>query len=201
MAAENPTWGQERIANELRLKLGIRLSPRTVEKYLRDGPARTPDPKQRWLTFVHNHAKVIVACDFFVVVTATFRALYVFVVMELGTRRILHHNVTAHPTVEWTLQQFREALPGDHPYRFVIHDRDSIFSKRLDRAVTDLGVRVLRTPVRAPMANSICERFGGTLRRECLDFLIPLNERHLKMTIKEWGTPLQPGPTALLIRS
>ena len=187
MAAENPTWGQERIANELRLKLGIRLSPRTVEKYLRDGPARRPDPKQRWLTFVHNHAKVIVACDFFVVVTATFRTLYVFVIMELGTRRILHHNVTAHPTAEWTLQQFREALPGDHPYRFVIHNRDSIFSKRLDKAVTDLGVRVLRTPVRAPMANSICERFGGTLRRECLDFLIPLNERHLKMTIKEWG--------------
>jgi putative transposase len=126
-------------------------------------------------------------CDFFVVVTATFRTLYVFVIMELGTRRILHHKVTAHPTAEWTLQQFREALPGDNPYRFVIHDRDSIFSKRLDNAVTDLGVRVLRTPVRAPMANSMCERFGGTLRRECLDFLIPLNERHLKMTIKEWG--------------
>jgi transposase InsO family protein len=107
--------------------------------------------------------------------------------MELGTRRILHHNVTANPTAEWTLQQFREALPGDHPYRFVIHDRDSIFSKPLDKVVTDLGVRVLRTPVRAPMANSVCERFGGTLRRECLDFLIPLNERHLKMTIKEWG--------------
>jgi hypothetical protein len=98
MAAENPTWGEERIANELKLKLGIRVSPRTVEKYLRDGPVRTPDPKQRWLTFVHNHAKVIVACDFFVVVTATFRTLYVFVIMELGTRRILHHNVTAHPT-------------------------------------------------------------------------------------------------------
>ena len=107
MAAENPTWGEERIANELKLKLGIRVSPRTVEKYLRDGPVRTPDPKQRWLTFVHNHAKVIVACDFFVVVTATFRTLYVFVIMELGTRRILHHNVTAHPTAEWTLQQSR----------------------------------------------------------------------------------------------
>src|SRR5215472_12483375 len=75
MATQNPTWGQERIANELKLKLGIRVSPRTVEKYLRDGPVRTPDPKQRWLTFIHNHAKVIVACDFFVVVTATFRAL------------------------------------------------------------------------------------------------------------------------------
>jgi len=104
------------------------------------GPTRTPDPKQRWLTFVHNLANVIVACDFFVVVTATFRTLYVFVIMELGTRRILNQNVTAHPTAEWTLQQLRDALPGDHPYRFVIHDRDSIFSKALDKRVTDLGV-------------------------------------------------------------
>jgi putative transposase len=94
MAAENPIWGEERIANELQLKLGIRVSPRTVGKYLRDGPVRTPDPKQRWLTFVHNHAKVIVACDFFVVVTASFRTFYVFVIMKLETRRILHQNVT-----------------------------------------------------------------------------------------------------------
>ena len=100
MAGDNPIWGEERIANELLLKLGIRLSPRTVGKYLRDSPVRTPDHKQRWLTFVHNHAKVIVACDFFVVVTATFRMLYAFVIMELGTRRILHQNVTAHPTAE-----------------------------------------------------------------------------------------------------
>jgi putative transposase len=148
MAADNPIWGEDRIANELKLKLGIRVSPRTVGKYLRDGPVRTPDPKQRWLTFVHNHAKVIVACDFFVVVTATFRTLYVFVILKLGTRRILHQNVIAHPTAEWTLQQFREALPGDHRYRFVIHDRDSIFSKVLDQDVTDLGVKVLRTPLR-----------------------------------------------------
>jgi transposase InsO family protein len=187
MGMENPTWGEERIANELQLKLGIRVSPRTVEKYLQSGgPRRTPDPKQRWLTFIHNHAKVIVACDFFVVVTASFRTLYVFVIMELETRRILHQNVTAHPTAEWTLQQFREVLPEEHPYRFVIHDRDSIFSKDLDRGVKAMGVRVLRTPVRAPKANAVCERLGGSLRRECLDFLIPLTERHLKMTVKEW---------------
>ena len=102
------------------------------------------------------------ACDLFVVVTATFRILYVFVVLELGARKLVHHNVTAHPTAEWTLQQFREALPGGHPYRLSIHDRDSIFSRKLDKAVTDLGPRVLRTPVRAPMANCVCERFGGT---------------------------------------
>ena len=111
--------------------------------------------------------QVVPACDFFIVVTATFRVLYVIVIMELGTRRILHCNVTAHPTAEWTIQQFREALPGDHRYRFVIHDRDSIFSRGLDKEVSAMGVRVLRTPVRAPKANSVCERFGGTLRREC----------------------------------
>jgi transposase InsO family protein len=106
--------------------------------------------------------------------------------LELGSRKIVHHNVTAHPTTEWTLQQFREVLPHDHPYRFVIHDRDSIFSGQLDQQVTNLGVRILRTPIQAPMANAVCERFGGSLRRECLDFLIPFNERHLKITVKRW---------------
>ena len=187
MARENPIWGEERIANELKLKLGIRVSPRTVQKYLQDGgPRREPDPKQRWLTFVRNHAKGILACDFFVVVTATFRTLYVFVTMELDSRRILHHNVTAHPTAEWTLQQFRETLPDDHPYRFVIHDRDTIFSRELDKWVTDMGVRVLRTPVRTPKANSVCERLVGTARRECLDFLIPMGERHLRRAFQLW---------------
>ena len=101
MAIENPTWGEERIANELNLKLTIQISPRTVGKYLhRQRPVRKPDPKQRWLTFVRNHAKVMVACDFFVVITAAFRTLYVFVVMEIGSGRILHYNVTAHPTAE-----------------------------------------------------------------------------------------------------
>ena len=95
--------------------------------------------------------------------------------------------MTAHPTAEWTLQQFREALPADHPYRFVIHDRDSIFSRELDVQVKHLGVRVFRTPIRAPRANAACERFGGSLRRECLDFVIPFNERHLKMTVNDWG--------------
>src|SRR4030095_9367722 len=106
--------------------------------------------------------------------------------METGTRRILHPHVTAHPTGEWTLQQFPEALPDEHPYRFVIHDRDSISSQDLDRGVKAMGVRVLRTPVRAPKANAVCERLGGSLRRECLDFLIPLTERHLKMIVEEW---------------
>jgi putative transposase len=119
-------------------------------------------------------------------VTASFRVLYVFVAMEVGSRCILHANVTAHPTAEWTTQQFREFLAFDHPYRFVIHDRDAIFSSGLDAALKGFGVRVLRTPVRAPKANAYCERLVGTIRRECLDFLIPLSEVHLKRILREY---------------
>ena len=139
------------------------------------------------LTFIQNHARVMVACDFFVVITAAFRTLYVFIVIEIGSRQILHHNATAHPTAEWTLQQFREALPGGHPYRFAVHDRDRIFSEAVDQGLTDHGVRVLRTRVRAPKANSVCERLGGSLPRECLDFLIPFNEHHLQLTVRDWA--------------
>jgi len=124
MTHENPTWGEERIANELLLKLGLRVSPRTVRKYMPTRPDRGGSHRvssQRWRTFVRNHAQVIVACDFCVVVTATFRLLYVLVVMELATRRILHVNVTAHPTALWALQQLRDAIPSDHTYRFLIH--------------------------------------------------------------------------------
>jgi putative transposase len=182
MALENPTWGQERIADELLLKLGLRVSPRTVRKYMPShcvgGPGKRGST-QRWSTFIRNQAKGIVACDFCVAVTATFRILYVFVIIEHVSRRLIHVNVTAHPTAQWTLQQFREAIPSDHTYRILIHDRDSIFSKQVDQGVRNMGLRVLRTPVRTPVANSICERVIGTLRHECLDFVIPLNERHL----------------------
>ena len=183
MARENPTWGEERIANELSLKLSIRVSPRTVGKYLERGKPRGGSG-QRWTTFVRNHAQGIVACDFFVSVTASFRVLYVFVAMEVYSRRILHTNVTSHPTAEWTIQQFREFLAFDHPYRFVIHDRDSIFSA-CDSELKAFGVRVLKTPVRAPKANAYCERLYGTIRRECLDFLIPINEGHLRRILRE----------------
>src|SRR5262249_875140 len=127
-----------------------------------------------------------VAGDFFVSVTATFRIVYVFVAMEIGSRRILHFNVTEHPTAEWTTQQFREFLSFDHPYRFLIHDRDKIFSSAVDEALRGFGIRVLKTPVRAPKANAYCERLIGTIRRECLDYLIPLNERHLRLILREF---------------
>ena len=189
MARDNPTWGQERIANELLLKLGLRVLPLTVRKYMpkpldpgRGRPARS----QGWRTFVRNHAKGIVACDFCVAITATFRLLYVFVVIEHASRRILHVNVTAHPTAEWTLQQLREAIPSDHDHRFLIHDRDSIFSQALDQSIRHPGLRVLKTPPRAPWANAICERVLGTLRRQCLDLMIPLTENHLRCLLHEW---------------
>ena len=186
MATDNPTWGEERIADELLLKIGVRISPRTVRRYMPQLPQRPADPKQRWMTFVRNHAKAIIACDFFVVVTATFQLVYVFVIMEVGTRRLLHFNVTHHPTADWTLQQFRECVTGDEGYRFVIHDRDSIYSKELDASLKALGLTVLKTPYKSPQANSFCERLIGTGRRECLDFMIPINEAHIRQTLKAW---------------
>jgi transposase InsO family protein len=189
MARENPTWGQERIANELLLKLGLRVSPRTVRKYMPKHVDRGPGKyatSQRWATFVRNHAQAIVGCDFCVTITATFRILYVFVVIEHASRRLLYVNVTANPTAEWTLQQLREALPLDHRFRFLIHDRDRIFSQTLDHSIRNLGCNILKTPVRTPVANGICERILGTLLRECLDFVIPLSEKHLRYLLQEW---------------
>jgi len=167
MVRENPTWGQARVAAELSVKLGIYLSPRTVRAYWpperdRRGPRRTSS--QHWRTFARNHAQSIVACDFLVVVTARFRILYVFLLMEVGTRRILHGNVTAHPTAQWTLQQFREAIPSDHAYRFLIHDRDSIFAAELDEHLKTLGLKVLRTPARAPKAKDYASHCTSWVR-------------------------------------
>jgi transposase InsO family protein len=187
MAAENCTWGEERIASELLLKLGIRVSPRTVRRYMPTGGApRIGVRSQRWSTFVRNHANTVLACDFFVVISATFRMLYVFVVLEVGTRRIRHWNVTEHPTAEWTAQQFRMVMSGDEPHRFLIHDHDSIYSEDVDRTISAMGLTILKTPVRTPQANAFCERVIGTIRRECLDWVIPWNEGHLRQVLREW---------------
>ena len=186
MVRDNPIWGEERIANELWLKLGIHVSPRTVRAYW---PAENPSSGRRslsWNAFVRNHARALVASDFLIAVTVRFWIVYVFVVMEIGSRRILHCNATSHPTADWTIQQLREATPSDHQYRFLIHDRHATFSSELDAAVNTLGLQVLKTPIRAPQANAFCERLIGTMRRECLDYMIPLNDRHLRRILSEW---------------
>ena len=188
MVRENPTWGQRRVASELALKLGIHISPRIIRALLarRIGTSDRRD-SQRWMAFVRNHAKAMVACDLDVAVTLRFQILYLFVVVDLGTHKLLHVNTTPHPNAAWTLQQLREAIPSDHRYRWLFRDRSGIFSVDLDRSVEAFGVTVLKTLVRAPKANAFCERLIGSLRRECLDWLIPLGERHLRGLLREWA--------------
>jgi putative transposase len=152
MAAANRTWGEERIAAELLVKLGIRVSPRTVRRYMPSRPPRGRRGTQASSTFVRSHARSMLASDFLVVVTATFRVIYVFVILEIGTRRILHWNMTEHPTAGWTTQQFRMIVPGDRGHRFVIHDRDTIYSEGVDRTLEAIGLTVLKTP--APRSTS-----------------------------------------------
>ena len=171
MAAENPLWGEERIANELLVKLGLRVSPRTIGKYTPKRPPGQSRGDQRWSTFLKNHAKAILACDFFVAVTATFRMLYVFVVIEHGTRRLAHVNVTANPSAEWTLQQLREALgDNDAGSKYLIHDRDRIFAKHFDSSIRGLGRRdAAITPLRVPKGMvphlAMCLRIRNSLAR------------------------------------
>jgi hypothetical protein len=163
MAVENVTFGEERIANELLLKLGIGVSPRTVRKYMPGRTVEGPDgwrTDQRWMTFVRNHAESVVACDFFTVVTAMFKVLYVFVVVEHATRRIVHCSVTEHPTADWTLQQLREAIPADHSYRFLVRDRDAKFLHE-ERRRHMLGGHIER-PLPRRVLHRLSTRVDGT---------------------------------------
>jgi len=133
--------GEQQIADTMLEQLGIKVSARTVGKYWPPDVERgdgQPVGSQPWSTFVYNHSKAVVACDFVEAVTATFRTLYVFVMMEVGSRKIIHYNVTEHPTAEWTAQQFREALPGGHKYKYLIHDRDAKEMQDHERASTSV---------------------------------------------------------------
>jgi hypothetical protein len=170
MAAENPLWGQEKIANELLVKLGIRVSPRTVAKYMPKRREGGPRGDQRWSTFLKNHAKAILACDFFVAVTATFRMLYVFVVIEHGRRRLAHVNVTAHPSAEWTLQQLREVVGDGEGQRYLIHDWDSIYARQsikgynlINGSLAAERSRCLPSPAQCSVA-SASQRFSSRRR-------------------------------------
>ena len=179
MCRENPTWGAPRIHGEL-LKLGIDIGETSVSKYMVRG--RKP-PSQTWRTFLENHVQRLVSIDFFTVPTLRFQILYVFLVLAHDRRRILHFNVTAHPTAEWTVQQLREAFPFDQGPRYLLRDRDAIFGDEFRGQVRDLGIReVLSTP-RSPWQRPYVERVIGSIRRECLDHLIVFNETALRRTL------------------
>jgi transposase InsO family protein len=149
-------------------------------------PPGRPRGDQRWATFLRNHAQAIIACDLFAAVTATFRMLYVFVLIHHGSRRLVHFNVTARPTAAWTLQQLREAIGLEQDQRYLLHDRDRIFARHLDQSIESLGPRVLKSPPHSPMANAVCERLIGTMRRECPDWLIPISAAHRRSILTSW---------------
>jgi putative transposase len=184
MAAANRLWSADRIRGEL-LKLDIRISKRTIQRYLRQ--ARPPRrPGQAWSTFLRNHAGDIWACDFLLVTDLLYRPLYAFFIIALGSRRVVHVGVTRHPTDAWVAQQLREATPFDERPRFLIRDNDGKYGPCFDRLAAASGIRVLRTPVRAPRANATCERFLGSVRRECLDHLLVLGEAHLRRILRAY---------------
>jgi putative transposase len=184
MAEDNPNWGAPKIHGEL-LKLGFAISERTVARYLRR-IRRRGDPGKQWLAFLQNHREAIVAFDFFTVPTVTFRLLYCFFVIEHGRRRILHFNVSRHPSAAWVVQQLREAFPETGPYRYVILDRDSKFDKEVITFLKATRLQPQRTSVRAPWQNGLAERWVGSCRREILDHVIALNEEHLGRLIRDY---------------
>jgi transposase InsO family protein len=184
LAQENPDWGAPKIHGELQ-KLGFIVTERTVARYLRRIHKRG-DPGKRWLAFLRNHREAIVAFDLFTVPTATFRVLYCLFVIEHGRRRILHFNVTRHPSADWVVQQLREAFPDAAPYRYAIFDRDSIFDADVVAFLKATGLKPKRTSVQAPWQNGTAERWIGSCRREILDHVIALNEDHLRRMIREY---------------
>jgi putative transposase len=192
MARDNRTWAANRIHGEL-LKLGLRAAKSTIQgciKYSRD-PGSS---QQRWRTFpgqsvrtgIHNHASEIWACDILQTYDGFFRALFVFIIIELRNRRVVHFGATRHPTDKWLAQQLREATPFGEGPRFLIRDNDRKYGSSFRRVAIGAGTEVLRTPYRAPKANAICERFLGSLQRECLDHFIVFSDQHIYRIVKQY---------------
>jgi putative transposase len=183
MVAENRTWGAPRIHGELRM-LGFDISERTVLRWMRKAP-RDSEPARQWATFLSNHREAIAAMDFFTVPTFTFGVLYCFFVIAHDRRRILHYNITRHPTRAWVSQQLREAFPYDSAPKFLILDREHTFQGEVLETAESLGVSPIRIAVRSPWQNGIAERFVGNCRRDLLDHVIVFNDRHLKRLLAE----------------
>jgi transposase InsO family protein len=184
MATENPTWGAPRIHGEL-MMLGFDISERTVLRWMLKGP-RKPEPAMHWAAFLANHREAIAAMDFFTMPMLTFEVLYCFFVIAHDRRRILHCDVTRHPSSEWVDHQLCEAFPYDSAPKYLILDRDSIFSVNVLNTVRCLGIKPVRTAFRSPWQNGIAERWVGNCRRDLLDHVIVLNKRHLKPLMNEY---------------
>ncbi len=165
------------------LKLGVQVSKRTIQKYLKRMPQLRPSG-QTWSTFVRNHAAEFWACDFVQTYDVFFRAVFVFVIIELESRKVIHMNVTRSRSDAWVAQQLREATPFGAQPTYLIRDNDRKFGAHF--AYVAATLEGLRTPVRAPRANAYCERFIGSLRRECLDYFLILSEKHLRRIVKEY---------------
>ena len=185
LARENPTWGAPRIHGEL-LKLGFDLSEPTVSRYLARGLPQPGDAGKNWLAFLRNHREAIAAIDFFTLPTVTFRLLYCFFVIDHGRRKILHFNVTAHPTAEWVMQQLRQTFLDSDRHRYVILDRDSKFSAEVIGFLRSSAIKPVRTSVRSPWQNGLAERWVGSARRDCFDHVIALDEAHVRRLAREY---------------
>jgi putative transposase len=181
MATKNRLWGAERIRGEL-LKLGMGVSKRTIQKYMRH--VRLHQPRgQTWANFLHNHAAHIWACDFLQVTDLFFRPLFAFFLIELKSRKVIHVGVTRSPTDAWVAQQLREATPYGQAPKYLIRDNDSKFGSCFTRVATTSVIEMLKTPYHAPRANAICERFMRSVRQECLDHLLILQEKQLQRVL------------------
>jgi transposase InsO family protein len=205
MAVENRLWGAKRIRGELR-KLGIRVSKRTVQRYMRQArkalPPRTSG--QTWATFLKNHAHEIWACDFLQVYDLLFRPMFAFFIVELGSRRVVHVGVTRAPSDAWVAQQLRDATPFGTGPKYLIRDHDDKFGPQFKRVAA--GIKLLKTPVHTPKANAICQRFLGSVRRECLNHFLILGERHLQRIVTDYVAyfnqtrPHQVGPQNSVVK-
>jgi len=179
MSRENQLWGAPHIHGEL-LKLGIEISQTSVAKYM---VRHRKPPSQTWRTFLDNHVNNLVSVDFFTVPTIRFQVLYVFLVLAHDRRRVVHFNVTAHPTAEWTAQQLREAFPFDQIPRYLLRDRDRIFGETFREQVKDMNIQEVLSAPRSPWQRAYVERVIGSIRRECLDHVIVFNEASLRRTL------------------
>ncbi len=185
MARENRLWGAERIRGEL-LKLGVCVCKRTIQKYLRQVSTSRPRG-QSWKTFLQTHTQQVWTCDFLPVTDLFFRPLFAFFMVELHSRKVIHVGVTRCPTDAWTAQQLREATAFGVGPKYLIRDRDTKFGPSFARVAATSGIEILKTPYQAPRANAICERFVGSVRRECLDHLFILHEKQLDRVLHAYG--------------